>query len=458
MAMKIRSLISKKSALCALIVVNLALSSPLAAQEEQVDWQKARKHAEAYFGEPTVKNAAQLIRSLPESPVPKENRGPWFYEFLNVFSAPNLAALREQMFYGAHPYSAVSIAFACYTVSEGWLDHRLDQLLGDFIRVDPGKFLTEFQYHPQGHELTLKYGYMLCDGRQFDESTPDAVLWDLGERIKTLETVDDDELIPIRDECIKTIHAEITRRLEFSRSHSEKKLSKDVMDEFLLSPFLDARRRAYDHIIANKERFLPALREILASWRERMRTIRYLNKLVYLAAIFRHGSLIPSLEEMIEEPAFAFNCLYNCPLTFTMSIYGYFTAWKPPAGEFVMGEQPDIAWIIHDIRGDIQRIGKADYKKGDPRNSIKGPGVDDLFDRMVKLNEKELIKIAGPENMDGWERTVAAYTLEYTVDNSSNLDDLYWLAINEIVDASAQYRSAIYWAIYRAERARQDGK
>ena len=443
---------------CAFMALCLSLAGLLAAQEKKIDWQEVRKNAEAYFDSPTRKNAVQFIHSLPEAPVPKENRGPWFYEFLNVFSAPNLAAMREQMFYGAHPYSAVSIAFACYTVSEGWLDRWLDHHLGDFIRVDPGKFLREFQYHPQGHELSLKYGYMLCDGRQFDESPPDAVLWDLGERIKALETVDDDELMPIRDECIKTIHAEITRRLEFSRSHSEKKLSKDVMDEFLLSPYLDARRRAYDHIIANKERFLPAIRQKIALWRERLRTKGYLNKLIYLASIFRHDCLIPSLEEMIEEPAFALDCLYECPLTFTMSIYGHFKGWKPPAGEFVMGDSPDIAWVIHDIRSDIQKIGKTDHKRKDPRKYITGPGVDNLFDRMVKLEEKELIKLAGPENTDGWERTVAAYTLEYTVDNSSNLDNLYWLAINEIVDASSQYRSAIYRAIYRAERARQDGK
>jgi hypothetical protein len=98
------------------------------------------------------------------------------------------------------------------------------------------------------------------------------------------------------------------------------------------------------------------------------------------------------------------------------------------------------------------------FARQDPRDYIKGPGIDDILNRMVKLDEKELIRIAGAENPDGRERTAAAYTLEYTVDSSRNLSDLYWLAIDDINDASAQYRYAVYTAIYRAEKAKQAGK
>jgi hypothetical protein len=435
---------------CAFMALCLSMAGLLAAQEKKIDWQEVRKNAEAYFDSPTRKNAVQFIHSLPEAPVPKENRGWRFHEFLDVFSAPNLAALREQIFYGAHPYSAVSIAFACYTVSESWLDHWLDHHLGDFIRVDPGKFLREFLYHPQGHELSLKYGYMLCNGRQFDESTPDAVLWDLGERIKALESVDDEELTPIRNECIKTIHAEIARRLEYARSYSEKRLSKDVMEEFLLSPYLDARRRAYDHIIANKDRFLPALREILASWRDRLRMMEYLNRLICLAAQLRDDSLLPPLKAMAEEQMFENQCLYDCPLIFALAIYGHFGLWKTPAVSYPT--------LIDDSRRRIDMIRSIRLDKRDPRKVSEGPGVDVLLDRLAKLDEDELIYLAGPDNMDKWERIWAAEVLSCIVVSSRRLPDLYWLAINDLHDVISQYRSAIYGAIYRAERARQDGK
>jgi hypothetical protein len=80
------------------------------------------------------------------------------------------------------------------------------------------------------------------------------------------------------------------------------------------------------------------------------------------------------------------------------------------------------------------------------------------MNRMIKLTEEDLIRTAGAENPYGSERTMAAFALSATVDSSRNLKDLYWLAIDDIDDASAQYRTAVYRAVYRAEKARQAGK
>ena len=51
-------------------------------------------------------------------------------------------------------------------------------------------------------------------------------------------------------------------------------------------------------------------------------------------------------------------------------------------------------------------------------------------------------------------RLFAAYRLETLVTDSRNRIELYLLALNEVLDASGEYRDAIYQAIYRAELAK----
>jgi hypothetical protein len=175
--------------------------------------------------------------------------------------------------------------------------------------------------------------------------------------------------------------------------------------------------------------------------------------MIVLGAFFRDDSLIPSLEEMLEEPEFEWHCLYDCPLTFALGIYGAFNGWEPPL-------HSANSTLLSDVRSQINKIDRTSFAKEDPRDAFmrSSDNFNNLMNRMIKLTEEELNKAAGAENPDGSERTMAAYILECTVDNSRNLADLYWLAIDDIDDASASYRTAIYAAVYRAEKARQAGK
>ncbi len=433
-----------------LIILIITFGIGLVGQEQKIDWNKIRKNAESYYTDPSRENALQFYHSLPESPVPRTERGPSFNIFGEYFYN-NLGVLEKQVMLGVG--EAVRLAFRSYSISDGFLEHQLDMILGDYIRVDPNKFLKEFRLHPQGTGLSLKYGWILCDGRLFQKLGPHEVCQELDLRIKALETIQNGELVPVRDECINTIAKEVSKKTEFILSFTIKTLSGDVVDEFLRSPYIEAQRRAFDYIISHQDKFLPALREKLGFWQDMLKSVDYLDKLLYLAAIFRHESLVPPLEEMIRDREFMGFCIYECPLVFTLSIYGHFAEWKPSS-------DLDKTWTtVSDVFRAIEILGEISYKREDPRDYVKGPGIDSLLNKMIKLKEEELIKIASPQNSNSRERIAAAYTLRDIVDNSKNLYDLYWLAINDLpMDASAEYRRSIYYAIYRAEKARLAGR
>lgn len=431
-----------------LLAILVALRAGLPAQDLKSEWEAIRISAENYFSDPSLPHSLSFIKSLPQAPVPAWKKGPSYYELIDrVYTG--LEVIREQL--RIDPAVATSVAFALYDLADGRLEHWIDLLLGDRVRTAPKAILSGFRSHPRCLELSLRFGYLLCEGNSFDRPSIDEIRQELEKRAKALGSVGDADLSAIRDQCIEAIRKELASQIEFMRAHADKALASDVMDEFLRSPYPEARKRAYDHIVGHKDEFLPVLRSELMSWRDRLRSKTILERMICLAAFFKHDSLLPALEEMIEEPEFEWHCLYDCPLTFALGVYGYFGGWEPPL-------YARASTTLADIRSCIDRIVRTPFGKGDPRDYIKGPGVDAILSRLVKLDETELIRLAGAENPDRRERTAAAYTLEYTVSEGRNLKDLYWLAADDIDDASAQYRTAIYIAIFRAEKARQEVK
>jgi len=433
----------------ALAVTISASGRTISIQEPAFDWDASRKACREYFVHLDEGSAERLIQRLPTIPFHPRLKDPSYYGLIDDLFE-NLGTLEQQLV--RERDVATRVAFALYGLCDGRIDHRLDIMLGDRLRADPARILRGLLGRPESLRLSLEHGYLLCDGNLMtDELPPDESCRELVTRVKALETVKEDGLSHVRDKCVAAIWKEISRQAEFARSHSSKVLTGDVMDEFLRSPYAEARKRAYDHISERKDEFLPVLRRQLESWKDRLRSIRRLEKLLGLTALFRHSSLVPPLEEMLDEPEFEWHCLYSCPLTFVMSIYGALGIWDPASEH--LGST-----VITDIRSLVARVKEVSCVREDPRDHIEGPGVDGILNRMVKLDERRLIHTAGAENPDRWARTAAAYVLEYTVESSQNLRDLYWLAIDDIDDASAQYRSAIYWAIYRAESARRAGK
>lgn len=75
--------------------------------------------------------------------------------------------------------------------------------------------------------------------------------------------------------------------------------------------------------------------------------------------------------------------------------------------------------------------------------------------QMEALPLSKVIELAGPKTKDYTRRMAAAFVLEFSTVKDTHLKDLYWLSITALHDASGEYLSAIYDAIYRAETAKR---
>ena len=142
-------------------------------------------------------------------------------------------------------------------------------------------------------------------------------------------------------------------------------------------------------------------------------------------------------------------CIYDCPIIFSLVIFGCFTPFQLPED---LNENVD---AVKDLKGDIKWAKSISLKPEKASKYVQGPGIDSLLHEIETLPLAAVLKLAGPETKNVYKRVAAAYVLEYGTLNDTYLAELYWLAITHLKDTSGQYLNAIYQAIYRAETARK---
>jgi len=217
----------------------------------------------------------------------------------------------------------------------------------------------------------------------------------------------------------------------------------------ILDAFLEDDQKAYSEIISHPEKYKDVILEKLENYKDKPEQIS--KSILYIVAFIRDERYIPYLIKIIENKEYSYeNCIYSCPIIFSLTIYSCFTNYSLPKlnNEYV---------LVSDLYSDIERVQNINLISEDVSEYIKGPVIDSELNIGKKLNTETLIHLAG-QNDDGTiSRTAAAYILKYRLIDINFLTDLYWLAITEIVDASMQFRSSIYWAIYKTEMLRQKG-
>jgi len=212
---------------------------------------------------------------------------------------------------------------------------------------------------------------------------------------------------------------------------------------------LTVKREAFQEIANNGEMYSDEIFSRLTRYSEsKTGSIEELNTLIYLAAVVKDKRFLGPLWEMlIVDEYLVDECLYECPIIFSLSVYAIATDWNTPEKL----NDPNIK--VEDFYRIYHSLGSLSLQKDHAYNHLSGPGIDEQLKQVSKLSEENIIKQAGPENRDTRLRYAAVYELGYSIADDKNLMDLYWLAINENVDASGQYRSAIYRAILRAEKS-----
>lgn len=222
----------------------------------------------------------------------------------------------------------------------------------------------------------------------------------------------------------------------------------DSYDVLLHSRSLDDQRTALSAIMQDPQKYVPRIQQSLRNYPRLLRTDRVAaNRAVYLSALVRDPSFPAIIVKHIGTEAVLEECIYPCPVILALTVYASFGNWKPPA------DIDSNLTTVGDLRSEIKAVSQITLEVGNIDDVVQGPIVEEHRKEMQAKTEEQLIRMAGPSNRSYDMRLLAAEWLQTLVTTSTNRVDLYLLAINEVRDASEEYRSAVYAAIYRAEKA-----
>jgi len=224
----------------------------------------------------------------------------------------------------------------------------------------------------------------------------------------------------------------------------------NALDVLLNSPSIPERRVAYLEIIKNPDAYSDQIFLGLVNWNKTSyQNINAFNKLVYLAALLKRSEFIEPLKNLGNDPEYRLReCIYSCPPGFALTAFVISKRWAPPDNAANHKNT-----YLEDL--DFYKD-KISLTKSHPRIVFALSEDQQLLSKTESLCEEELIKQAAPTNTDYKTRWLAAEVLGCTVMDDKNLEELYWLALEEMGGDDIFYRGSIYHAILRAEKARGD--
>ena len=223
----------------------------------------------------------------------------------------------------------------------------------------------------------------------------------------------------------------------------------DSYDVLLNSKSIGNQRTALEAVLHDPQKYVPRIQQSLRDYPRLLRSDRVAaNRAVYLAALVRDPSFPPLLVKTLGNANVLDECMYACPVVFALTVHAGFAGWKLPS---YLDSQ---LTTVTDLRSSIRNVSRLILKVEPLEDVVQGPALEKHRKEIEGKNEEELIQMAGPTSGSIDTRLFAAYRLETLVTGSRNRIELYLLALNEVLDASGEYRDAIYQAIYRAELAK----
>lgn len=180
----------------------IVLGASLSAQEQSIDWGSIEKAARAYFDYPSTENAHRFYLSLPELKVEGRYRGDSFGKIF-YYVADNIYVLERQVSTGDR--NAVKLGFRLFNIADGHLGETLNMIMGDLVRSHPRLFLEELRASPN-IQWIKQVGYPVTQASlNFEGERPGVHRYELEMRINALESVNNEALVGLRDECIQKI-------------------------------------------------------------------------------------------------------------------------------------------------------------------------------------------------------------------------------------------------------------
>jgi hypothetical protein len=234
-------------------------------------------------------------------------------------------------------------------------------------------------------------------------------------------------------------------------AHAQEPNAKQVDSYYVLlhSRSLAVQRKALAAIINDPKRYIPRIQRSLRDYPRVLQTDPVAaNRAVYVSALIRDPSFPRLLVKHLGNPDVLDDCIYPCPLVFALTVQASFAGWRPPSSL-----DPQLT-TVYDLRSNIRYVLRLKLSVGRIDDVVQGPWLEEHRKEIEGKTEKELIQMAGPTSKSVDARQLAADRLETLVTTSGNRVELYLLALNEVRDASGEYRESVYQAIYRAELAK----
>jgi hypothetical protein len=223
----------------------------------------------------------------------------------------------------------------------------------------------------------------------------------------------------------------------------------DAYDVLLHSRTLTDQHTALAAVMHDAQKYVPRIQRSLRDYPRLLRTDGVAaNRAVYISALVRDPSFPPILVKNLGNASVLDECIYACPVVFALTVQASFAGWRPPSN------LNSKLTTVHDLQSSIGNVSRLSLKVGSIDDVVQGPWVERRRKELVGKTEEELIQMAGPTSKSIDTRLLAAHRLETLVTDSTNRIKLYLLALNEVRDASGEYRDAVYQAIYRAELAK----
>ena len=221
-----------------------------------------------------------------------------------------------------------------------------------------------------------------------------------------------------------------------------------ALSQFLYSGSMKDRHNAFNIIVANQNKYKDAV--LVELKRHSTKPYKIPDALIYLAALLKDQRYIQPLSKLINDTDYSEeHCIYSCPIVFSLAIFSSFTNHSLPLLD-------NKITAVHDLRSEVKIVKSISTRPEKASKYMKGPAVDKLLSQLETLPLADVINIAGSNTKDGEKRMAAAVVLQSHVTDDKYLTELYWLAIENLPnDASGEYRNAIHWAIYRAEKFRK---
>jgi hypothetical protein len=188
---------------CLFSILIIIAVVPATAKDSVFDWNALFNAFKIYLSDPSEKNAERVINSLPKSGHVKFSNSKRELEIFN-FVYENLETVERQVY--AKNKLSTRLAFRLMSISDGGFSDDLNIILGRLINIDPLLFLEELKLRE--NEI-VRYDALLGNTGPELVDRPQDECKELRKRINSLRSVNEKELLNIRNRCIEELKRQI---------------------------------------------------------------------------------------------------------------------------------------------------------------------------------------------------------------------------------------------------------